>query len=53
MGIYSGNLEVVQQFEFIDEVSVVVGVTVTSSTVNDDWVHVVGLNVEYVLGIVV
>ena len=52
MGPYSSNGEVLQQFGFIDEVSVVVCVTVTGSAVYDDWIHVAGLNVEDVLGIV-
>ena len=52
MGPYSSNGEVLQQLGFLDEASVVVCVTVTDTAVNDDWIHVIGLNVEDVLGTV-
>jgi len=53
MGSDSSNVEVFQQCWFLDEVIVAIGVAVTGPAVDDDWVHVVRLYVENVLGIVV
>jgi len=49
MGPHASNLEVVQQFGCIDEVSVIVSVAVTGSAVDYHWIHVVVLNMEHVL----